>query len=116
MLALLVALLGLGKNPYMVDFAQTLFLVGLVDSHFPFHLASFLEGTQIAHLNGLVTMEQSGSVGEGKFMYLTGTGFLANTLLNWILFFTVLAISLLLYATLVCLRRKMGYSKIHDNN
>jgi hypothetical protein len=41
-LALLVAVVGLAKNPYMVDFAQTLFLVGLVNFHYPYHLASFL--------------------------------------------------------------------------
>jgi len=39
---LIVALVGLFKNPYMLDFAQTLFLVGLVNCHFPFNLASFL--------------------------------------------------------------------------
>jgi len=42
MLALLVAMIGLAKNPYMVDFAQTLFLVGLVNFHYPYHMASFL--------------------------------------------------------------------------
>jgi hypothetical protein len=115
-LALLVALGGLAKNPYMVDFAQTLFLVGLVDCHFPFHLASFLEGTSIAHLHGLVPLKQDGAVGEGKFMYLTGTGFIANTLSNWILFFSLLLVSLLGYLVLIVLRRRMGYSRVHDNN
>jgi hypothetical protein len=41
-LALLCAVIGLGKNPYMTDFAQSLFLLGLVNVHFPFHLASLL--------------------------------------------------------------------------
>jgi len=41
-LALTVALSGLFKNPYMIDFAQTLYLVGLVNCHFPSNLASFL--------------------------------------------------------------------------
>lgn len=113
---MVVAVVGLAKNPYMVDFAQTLFLVGLVDSHFPFHLASFLEGTRIAHLNGVISLEQDGAPGEGKFMYLTGTSFIANTLANWILFFAVMGLSLALYGVLACLRRRMGYSKIHDNN
>ena len=42
MLALVVALLGLGKNPFMTDFAQMLFLVGLVDCHYPSNLAGLL--------------------------------------------------------------------------
>jgi hypothetical protein len=41
-LGLIVALVGLFKNPYMLDFAQTLYLVGLVNCHFPYNLASFL--------------------------------------------------------------------------
>jgi hypothetical protein len=56
LLALVVALLGLGKNPYMLDFAQTLFLVGLVDSHYPRNLASFLESARIAHLHGFISI------------------------------------------------------------
>ena len=63
MLTLLVALVGIAKNPYMVDFAQTLFLVGLVNYHFPYNLASFLESTSIAHLHGLVSVEQPDSLG-----------------------------------------------------
>ena len=51
---LVVALIGLGKNPYMLDFAQTLFLMALVDVHYPGNLASFLEGTSIAHFHGWI--------------------------------------------------------------
>ena len=47
----------------MLDFAQTLFLVGLVNYHFPSNLASFLESTSIAHLHGLVKVEQPNSLG-----------------------------------------------------
>lgn len=100
----------------MIDFAQTLFLVGLVDAHYPRNLASFLEASSIAHFHGLISIEQPNSLGEGKFMYLTGTGFLTNTLTNWLLFFIVLAVSLLLYVVLVCLRKRLAYSKVHDNN
>lgn len=56
LLALLVAFLGIGKNPYMIDFAQTLFLIGLVDAHYPSNLASFLESASIAHLHGLISI------------------------------------------------------------
>ena len=111
---LLIALIGLGKNPYMLDFAQTLFLMGLVNAHYPGNLASFLEGTSIAHFHGLVTVEQPDSLGEGKFMYLTGTGLLANTLTNWLLIGLFLGLSLVLYLMLVCLRKKMAYSKVDD--
>lgn len=40
--ALVCALMGLIKNPYMTDFAQILFFLGLLDTHYPLHLASFL--------------------------------------------------------------------------
>jgi len=40
--ALIAALLGLIKNPFMTDFAQVLFFLGLLDTHYPRHLASFL--------------------------------------------------------------------------
>lgn len=49
-------------------------------------------------------------------MYLTGTGFLTNTLTNWILLLAILAFSLLLYLLLVFLRKRLAYSKVHDNN
>lgn len=49
-------------------------------------------------------------------MYLTGTGFLTNTLTNWILILAILAFSLLLYLLLVFLRKRLAYSKVHDNN
>jgi hypothetical protein len=55
-LTLFVALLGLAKNPYMLDFAQTLFLIGLVNFHYPSNLATFLEATSISHLHGLVSL------------------------------------------------------------
>lgn len=40
--ALIAAILGLIKNPFMTDFAQVLYLLGLLDTHYPNHLASFL--------------------------------------------------------------------------
>lgn len=41
-LALFCALIGLVKNPFMVDYAQVLFFLGLLDCHYPRQLASFL--------------------------------------------------------------------------
>jgi hypothetical protein len=39
---MIAALMGLIKQPFMTDFAQILFLLGLLDTHYPSHLASFL--------------------------------------------------------------------------
>lgn len=114
LLTLIVALIGLGKNPYMIDFAQTLFLIGLVDCHFPTHLASFLESAGIANLHGFLSIEQSDSLGDGKFMYLTGTGFLTNTLTNWVVIVIVLFISLILFLLLLIMKKRLNYSKVHD--
>ena len=54
--ALVCAFLGLFKNPLMTDFAQNLFLIGLLDIHYPKNLASFLESTSIAHIHGLMSL------------------------------------------------------------
>ena len=98
----------------MLDFAQTLFLIALVNYHYPSHLASFLESTSIAHLHGLISVDQPNSLGEGKFMYLTGTGFLANTLTNLILIASVLGISLIVFGIFKLVKSRMGYSKVQD--
>ena len=112
--ALIVALFGLAKNPFMLDFAQTLFLVGLVNYHYPFNLASFLESTSIAHLHGLVSISQPNSLGEGKFMYLTGVGFLSNTLTNLLIIAIGLSIFLIIWVVYAILRKRMNYSKVQD--
>lgn len=100
----------------MVDFAQTLFLVGLVNFHYPRHLASFLESTAIAHLHGLVAIDQPDSLGEGKFMYLTGVGFLSNTLTNLVVVAVVLGVSLLVYLVFAVVRKRLNYSKVQDES
>lgn len=64
----------------------------------------------------MVRIEQENSLGEGKFMYLTGTGFLSNTITNWLIVIVGLVVSLVLYITWVCLRKGMSYSRVHDNN
>jgi len=53
---LICAIVGLYKNPYMTDFAQVLFLMALVNYHYPFHLASFLESTGIAHFHNIISV------------------------------------------------------------
>ena len=98
----------------MLDFAQTLFLVGLVNYHFPFNLASFLESTSIAHLHGFISISQPDSLGEGKFMYLTGVGFLSNTLTNLLLIAAIVGISLIFYLILIIQRKRMNYSRVQD--
>jgi len=50
---LICAIMGLFKNPLMTDFAQNLFLIGLLDIHYPKNLASFFESTNIAHFHGV---------------------------------------------------------------
>ena len=115
-LVLLIAVLGLAKNPFMLDFAQTLFLIGLVNFHYPSNLASFLEGTSIAHLHGLVSIEQPNSLGEGKFLYLTGTGLLSNTLTNWLIILIFLGVSLVLYVIFVIAQKRMNYSRVDDES
>jgi hypothetical protein len=40
--SLICAFLGLFKNPLMTDFAQTLFLLGLLTIHYPKNIATFL--------------------------------------------------------------------------
>lgn len=92
--------MGLFKNPFMTDFAQVLFFLGLLDTHYPKHLASFFEACELAHFHGIFSLHQEGSLGTGKFMYLTGTGFLANTIFNWVLIISILTLALILY---ICL-------------
>ena len=98
----------------MLDFAQTLFLVGLVNYHYPSNLASFLESTSIAHLHGLVSIPQPDSLGEGKFMYLTGVGFLSNTLTNLLIIGICLAIFFLIWVVYAILHKRMNYSKVQE--
>lgn len=112
-LALACALVGLFKNPFMTDFAQVLFLLGLLDSHYPSHLASFLEGSSLAHLHGLIPFSQGGT-GNGKFMYLTGTGFLSNTLTNWVIIAVILGLAGILWAALWIARKRLSYSRVHQ--
>lgn len=113
-LGLIVAIVGLFKNPYMLDFAQTLFLVGLVNSHFPSNFASFLESMSISHLHGLVKVSQPNQLGTGKFLYLTGTGFLSNTMTNLVLIAVLLFLSLILLAVYLIWKRRMSYSRVHE--
>jgi hypothetical protein len=42
MFTLISALIGLIKTPYMTDYAQVLFIVGLSNIHYPLHLRSYL--------------------------------------------------------------------------
>jgi hypothetical protein len=115
-LALICALMGLIKNPYMTDFSQILFLLGLLDTHYPSHLASFLEGSSLAHFHGLIPLQQDGCLGTGKFMYLTGTGFLSNTFTNWIIIVIVLAVAGILSVILWIRRKKLSYSRVHQEH
>lgn len=39
---LVVALVGLVKNPYMTDFAQLVFVLALNNVHYPLNLRTFL--------------------------------------------------------------------------
>ena len=56
LLALVCALVGLVKNPYITDFGQLIFLLALLNVHYPCHFASFLESTKLAHLKNLLSL------------------------------------------------------------
>jgi hypothetical protein len=47
-------------------------------------------------------------------MYLTGTGFLANTLTNLVIIMIILALALILYLFLLIGRKRLSYSRVHQ--
>ncbi len=47
-------------------------------------------------------------------MYLTGTGFLANTITNWIIILVVMALALILYVLLWIGQKRLSYSRVHQ--
>jgi len=47
-------------------------------------------------------------------MYLTGVGFLSNTLTNLLLIVIVLGVSALIYLIFAIIRKRLNYSKVQD--
>ncbi len=113
-ISLISALIGLFKNPFLTDFAQILFLIGLLNTHYPYNLASFLESCSIAHFHGIIPLDQQDSLGRGKFMYLTGVGFLSNTITNWAIIGVFLGFSAILLLILWIGKKKLHYSRVHQ--
>jgi len=70
----------------------------------------------ISHLHSLVTISQPNQLGSGKFLYLTGTGFLANTMTNLLLIVVLLLVSLILLVVYLIWKRKMNYSRVHEES
>ena len=49
-------------------------------------------------------------------MYLTGVGFLSNTLTNLVVVAVVLGVSLLVYLVFAVVRKRLNYSKVQDES
>jgi hypothetical protein len=64
LLLLACALIGMVKNPYMTDFAQLVYLMALVNLHYPKNLASALESGAYAHLHKFIAFIQNYSMGK----------------------------------------------------
>lgn len=76
------ALIGLPKTPYMIDYAQVLFIIGLNNIHYPLHLRSMLEDAGLSFLNGFAGIEQDKMNGKGKLAYVVNNGLLSNAFGN----------------------------------
>ena len=68
----------------------------------------------ISHLHGWISVDQPNQLGTGKFLYLTGTGFLTNTLTNLVIIMILLSLSLSVFLVYIFLKRKWSYSKVHE--
>lgn len=92
---LLCAVIGLIKTPYMTDYAQVLFIVGLSNIHYPLHLRSYLENTGLAWLNRFVEAKKNNVEGKGKFKYVVDNGLLSNSMGNILIVIIGLVISII---------------------
>jgi hypothetical protein len=109
---LICALVGIINNPYMVDFAQFVYVMGLVDLHYPRHLASVLESGALAGLHGLWVIEQKYAVGLGKFSYITDMGLISNSAINIVIILISLIILSIVFLIHQILTKLVPYNRM----
>lgn len=104
--------MGLVKNPYATDFAQLVYLLALVNLHYPANLASLLEDSRVAHLHGILHIEQKSAVGPAKFKYVADMGLLSNCVFNFAVIGIGLFLALILFAVYQILKKVVSYNKV----
>lgn len=109
------ALVGMVKNPYMTDFAQLIYLLALVNLHYPNNLYTALQSSNLAHLHGIVQVEQMHAVGRAKFSYLTDMGLLSNCTANLLVIAIGLVLFLILFVVYQIVRRAVSYNKVDQD-
>lgn len=100
----------------MVDFAQFIYILALIDLHYPSNLATVLESAKLAHLHGIIKgFTQNYATGTAKFMYVADLGLLSNCAINLGIIVIGLFVFLIVFIIYQILKKLTNYNKIEQS-